>query len=103
MLSQKEQKIIIDRFKPLKPSQLGFGFYDKQTKELELFYTVHESKGYFQLMNIIADIEKTLNLKIDITSFDYLNLLEQKQSIKKENIFFNDQNQSSRLGEIATH
>ncbi len=91
MLSERQKEIITDKLKPLNPIKLGIGFYNEKTKELELLYTLQESKGYFKLMNAIAEIEESLDLKIDITSFDYLHSLDQGYLIKKENIFFNDQ------------
>ncbi len=75
MLSERQKEIITDKLKPLNPIKLGIGFYNEKTKELELLYTLQES----------------LDLKIDITSFDYLHSLDQGYLIKKENIFFNDQ------------
>ncbi len=96
MLSLKEQQIIVDSMKPYKPTKIGvFGSMargeERTDSDIDIAYSFDGYFGFFELEDLIDDLEKKLNRKVDLVDFDFLNPLI-KENILNDMIVLCDEN-----------
>ncbi|MCY4162540.1 MAG: nucleotidyltransferase domain-containing protein [Flavobacteriaceae bacterium] len=78
MLSLKEQQIIIDSMKPYQPTKIGlFGSVargeERTDSDVDIAYSFDGYFGFFELHDLIEDLEKKSHRKVDLVDFDFLN------------------------------
>ncbi|MCY4162560.1 MAG: nucleotidyltransferase domain-containing protein [Flavobacteriaceae bacterium] len=95
MLSPKEQQIIVDSMKPYQPTKIGvFGSVargeERTDSDVDIAYSFDGYFGFFELEDLIEDLEKKLNRKVDLVKFDCLNPII-KESILNDMILLCDE------------
>lgn len=78
MLSQQQLNIIINTFKPYKPSKIGiFGSYSRgentENSDIDILYSFENSISLFNLISLKESLEKNLQKKVDLVSDKYIN------------------------------
>jgi predicted nucleotidyltransferase len=95
MISEEQQKSVIQKLKPYDPSKIGvFGSYAKgrenDDSDLDLLINLKKRINLFELMNLEKELSSLLGVEVDLVTEGAVNK-HMKPYIKKDVIYiFND-------------
>lgn len=78
MLAKHQIDIIIAKMKPFNPTKIGiFGSFARgeatDKSDIDILYSFKETVGLFSIIRLQQELEKELNLEVDLVSEKYVN------------------------------